>query len=93
MADQELLDTVCCTNLGDYLRDLWIPVAAITTDDEKGTLGAFWDREEDGGNEVLGIVWLLEDLDFLTEAGAMKNCQIKFKWKSEYHDSCRNNPL
>lgn len=35
LADQELLDAVCCTDLGDQLRDLWVPVTAVTTDDEE----------------------------------------------------------
>ena len=35
LADQELLDAVCCTDLGDQLGDLRVPVAAITTDDEE----------------------------------------------------------
>jgi hypothetical protein len=53
------------------LRDLWIPVAAITADDQEGTFGTFWDGEDDGGNEVLGVVGLLEDLDLLSKTGAI----------------------
>jgi hypothetical protein len=53
------------------LRDLWIPVAAITADDQEGTFGTFWDGEEDGGNEVLGVIWLLEDLDLLSKTRAV----------------------
>jgi hypothetical protein len=37
LADEELLDAVCGTNLGDQLNDLGIPVAAITANDEEST--------------------------------------------------------
>jgi hypothetical protein len=53
------------------LRDLRIPVPAIAADDEEGTLGTFWDGEDDGGNEVLGVVGLLEDFDLLTKTRAV----------------------
>lgn len=53
LADQELLDAVCGTNLCNELGDLWVPVAAITTNDEERVLDAFRDREENAGNESL----------------------------------------
>lgn len=34
LTDQELLDTVGGTNLGDQLSDLGVPVATITTNDK-----------------------------------------------------------
>lgn len=70
LADEKLLDTVCGTNLGNQLNDLWVPVASITTDDQEGVLNTFWNREEDGGNERLGVVLLLEHNDLLTKTRA-----------------------
>lgn len=67
LANQELLDSVCSTNLGDELCDLGIPVATVTTDNEESSLDAFRDGLKNAGNECLGVVLLLEDLDFLTE--------------------------
>lgn len=37
LADEELLDTVGGTDLGNQLDNLRVPVAAITTDDEEGS--------------------------------------------------------
>lgn len=37
LADQELLDTVCRTNLGNDLDNLGIPESTITTNDKVGT--------------------------------------------------------
>lgn len=67
LTDQQLLDTVCCTDFGDQLCHLGVPVTAVTTDDEESTLGTLWDRLEDAGDERLGVVLLLEDLDLLTK--------------------------
>jgi hypothetical protein len=41
LADQELLDAIGSADLGNGLSDLWIPVAAVTTDDEERVLDAF----------------------------------------------------
>jgi hypothetical protein len=35
LADEELLDAVGSTNLGDQLDNLWVPVPTITTDYEE----------------------------------------------------------
>lgn len=35
LADQKLLDAVSSTNLGDELDNFRVPVAAVTTNDEK----------------------------------------------------------
>jgi hypothetical protein len=35
LSDQELLDTVCGTDLGDQLSDFWVPVTTITSNDEE----------------------------------------------------------
>jgi len=75
LTNQQLLDTVCRTNLRDYLRDLWIPVAAVTTNNEEGAIGAFGDGEDDGGDEVLGVVLLLENLDLLAKTRAVSKRQ------------------
>lgn len=70
LTDDELLDAVRRADLGNQLRDLGVPVSAITADDESAALDALGDREEDGGDESLAVVGLLEDLDLLTKAGA-----------------------
>jgi hypothetical protein len=77
LADEELLHAICGTDLCNDLGDLGVVVAAITTDDEGGALSTFGDGVEDGGNEVLGVVGLLEHLDLLAEAGAVreKRCE------------------
>lgn len=69
VADDELLDTVGGADLCNQLQHLWVPVPAIAADDEGGVLGALGDGEEDGGDEGLCVVWLLEDLDLFAEAG------------------------
>jgi hypothetical protein len=51
LADQELLDAIGSTNLGNGLGDLGVPVTTITTNDEKRALDAFGDRLEDTGDE------------------------------------------
>ena len=38
LADQELLDSVGSTNLGNDLDDLWVPEAAITTNNKERVL-------------------------------------------------------
>jgi len=67
LADQELLDAIRSCNLCDDLSDLWIPVATITTNDEESTLSTLWNRLDDTGDEVLRVVFLLEDLDLLAQ--------------------------
>ena len=70
LANNELLDTVCGTDLCNDLSDLRVPVAAITTNDEGGALDALRDGEQDAGDERLGVVLALEDLDLLTKTRA-----------------------
>jgi hypothetical protein len=72
LADQELLNAVCGTDLCNDLSDLGVVVAAITANDERGALCTFGNGVEDGGNEVLGVVGLLEDLDLLAKTGAVR---------------------
>ena len=68
LADQKLLDTIRSTDLCDELDHFRIPVSAITTNDEERAFDTFGNGEEDGCDEGLGIVWLLEDSDFLTKS-------------------------
>ena len=67
LADQELLDAVGSTDLGDLLCDLRVPVATITTDNEESVLSALRNRLEDADDERFGVVLLLEDLDLLAK--------------------------
>jgi len=67
LADDELLDTVCGTNLCNGLGDLGVPVTTVTTDDEGRVLDTLGDGLEDAGDESFRVVLLLEDLDLLAE--------------------------
>lgn len=69
LSDQKLLHPVCCTDLGYQLHHLWIVVSSISTDDEEASLYAFWNREEDAGDEGFAIIGLLEDFDLLSKTG------------------------
>src|SRR5690554_1974460 len=71
-AHEDLLHAVRGSNLGDQLDDLGVVVTAVTANDEEGIFGAFGNGLEEGGDEVLGVVLLLEDLDLLAEAGAVR---------------------
>ena len=71
LTDQELLDAIRSTNLGDDLGNLWVPEATITADDEERALDALGDGLEDAGDKGLGVVWLLEDLDLLAQTRAI----------------------
>ena len=70
LTDQQLLDTVGCADFGDLLCDLRVPVTTVTTNNEESTLNALRNRLENAGDERLGVVLLLKDLDFLTETRA-----------------------
>jgi hypothetical protein len=67
LTDEELLHAIRSTHLGDGLGDLGVPVTAITTDDEECAISALGNRLKDAGNERLGVVLLLEDLDLLAQ--------------------------
>ena len=71
LTDDELLDAVRGRDLCDDLGDLWVPVAAITTNDEGAAFITFWNGQNDSRNKVLGVVGLLEDLDLLAQARAI----------------------
>lgn len=68
---EDLLDTVRSTDLCNHLADLRVVVSAVTTNDEERVLGSFGDGLEESGDKVLGVVFLLEDLDLLPEARAV----------------------
>lgn len=45
LTDQELLDTVSCTNLRNQLYDFRVPVSTITTDNQEASFNAFRNRK------------------------------------------------
>jgi hypothetical protein len=66
LPDEQLLDTVSCTDLYNQLDNFGVIISAITTDDEKRAFDAFRDGEEDRCDEGLAVVGLLEDRDLLS---------------------------
>lgn len=72
LAHQQLLDAVCRTNFCNELYDLGVVVSPVSSNDEEGVLGTLGDGLKQGGDEVLGIVLLLEDYDLFTQAGTGK---------------------
>jgi hypothetical protein len=67
LADKKLLDAVSGSNLCNELHNLWVPVSAVTANDEEASLDALGDGEEDTGDEGFTIVRLLEDDDLLSK--------------------------
>lgn len=64
LSDDEVLDTVTSSNLDDLLDALGRVEATVSSNDERGSLSAGGgDSREDGLDEVLGVVLLLEDGD------------------------------
>jgi hypothetical protein len=86
VADEELLHAVRGTNLCNDLSDLRVVVATISTNDEGCALGTFGNGVEDGGNEVLGVVGLLENLDLLAEAGAVRKKDVSGLFRCTIED-------
>ena len=72
MTDDQLLYAIGSANLDDELCDFRVPVATVTADDKSAVLGTFRDRKDDGGDKVLRVVFLLKDLDFLTETRSVR---------------------
>lgn len=70
MANNQLLHSIGGTDLDDLLDGVRVVVTTVATDDEESVLGAFGDGEEGAGDEGLGVVLLLEDLDLLSQARA-----------------------
>lgn len=64
LSDDEVRDSVACSDLDDRLDALGGVVAAVSADD-KGRVGGARGRDsfEDGLDKVLGVVLLLEDDD------------------------------
>jgi hypothetical protein len=73
LTDQQLLNSVRGTNLGDQLGDFRVPVAAIAADDEERVLDALRDGQQDAGDKCLRVVVLLEDFDLFAEARTAPN--------------------
>jgi len=71
LSKQQLLDTVGSTDLCDQLHDLGVPVAPISSDNKVAVLDTFWDGKKNAGDECLGVVILLEDLDLLAKPRAV----------------------
>lgn len=67
LSDNELLDAISRTNLRNQLHNFGIVVAAITTNNQEGALYTFWNGEQNGSYEGLGIVWLLKDRDLFSQ--------------------------
>ena len=71
LTNDEFLDAISCTDFGDELCDLGVPVSAVATNDQSAVLNALRDGEEDAGDERFRVVGLLKDLDLLSQAGAV----------------------
>lgn len=67
LSDQEFLDSICGTNLGDQLHHFGVVVSSISTYDQEATLCALGYREKDAGDKRLAVVGLLEDGNLLSE--------------------------
>jgi hypothetical protein len=68
LSDDQFLDSICSTDLCNQLRDLWVPIPSITTNDKERSFYTFGYGQEDRGNEGLAVVGLLEDGDLLSKA-------------------------
>lgn len=77
LSHEELLNTVGGTDLSDLGNHLGVVVAAITTNDKERVLDTFGNGKKNAGNEGLGVVCLLEDLDLLSETRAKR---LLIKW-------------
>ena len=72
LADQKLLHTVGSSNLGNQLHNLWVPVPAITTNNQEAIFDTFWNRQKNARDERLAVMRLLENDDLLPQAGAVQ---------------------
>ena len=72
LANEQLLDPICSSNLRNHLCDFRVPVSSITANDQKAALRALGDGFDGAGYEGLAIVLLLEDLDLLAKSGAIQ---------------------
>lgn len=60
LSDQELLDTIGSTNLGNQLDNLWVVVATVAANDEECAISTLGYREQNSCDKGLAVVWLLE---------------------------------
>jgi hypothetical protein len=68
LTENNVLDTVTGSELEDDLNSLGREVSSITTDNESLALWSTWHGGQGSLNEVLGVIFLLEDLDSLSQA-------------------------
>lgn len=71
LADQDLLNTICSTNLGNDLNDLGVVETAVTANDQEGAINAFGYGEQDSCDKSLAVMRLLEDGDLLSKTGSV----------------------
>lgn len=69
LTNQQLLDTIGRADLGNLRDHLAVIVATITTNNQESILGTLRNGQENAGDEGLGVVGLLEDLDLLAKTG------------------------
>lgn len=67
VSDNQLLHSICSSDLRNNLGDLWVPESAITTNNQCAALDTFGNGEESCCDEGFGVVRLLEDFDLLTK--------------------------
>jgi hypothetical protein len=79
VSDYQLIGTIRSADFGNQLCDFGVPVSSISSNDKCAPFYAFRDGEKDAGNETLAVVGLLEDFDFLSEAGAEKAVRISLE--------------
>ena len=68
VTDQKLLNSIRGSDLCDELHNFRVPVSAITTNNQERVFNSFGNGEEDGGDEGLAVVILLENLDLLAKS-------------------------
>lgn len=68
LPNQQLLDPVCSTNLGDQLHHFRVVVSSISSYNKEASFCTFRDGEEDAGDKRLAVVRLLEDGDLLSKS-------------------------
>ena len=67
LADEKLLDAVCCSNFCNLLDNFWVVEPPISSNDQERAFCTFGNGEQNGSNEGFAVVRLLEDCDFLAE--------------------------
>ena len=67
LTEDKLLHPVRGSNLGNELHDLWIPVAAVTANNEEAAISSLGNGQQAAGDERLAVVWLLKYLDLFAQ--------------------------